>query len=269
MANLYETLAARFPADRTRPFACLPEGRVLDYAGVERASARYAALLVRLEVGVGDRVAVQTGKSIDMLMLYLGCLRVGAVFLPLNPAYPAGELAYFLDDAQPALFVCDPAREAEARALAAGQLGLRVETLGEAGEGTLPAMAAGTPDAFATVPRADDDLAAILYTSGTTGRSKGAMLSHGNLASNALTLVAQWRFTGDDVLLHMLPIFHTHGLFVAHQCDAGRRRIAAVRAALRRRAGDGAAAARHSDDGRADLLHPPARRTGIRPRSGR
>lgn len=215
MANLYETLAARFPADRTRPFACLPDGRVLDYAGVERASARYAALLARLEVGVGDRVAVQAGKSIDMLMLYLGCLRVGAVFLPLNPAYPAGELAYFLDDAQPALFVCDPAREAEARALAAGQPGLRVETLGEAGEGTLPAMAVATPDAFATVPRADDDLAAILYTSGTTGRSKGAMLSHGNLASNALTLVAQWRFTGDDVLLHMLPIFHTHGLFVA------------------------------------------------------
>ncbi len=219
MANLYDTLAARFPVDRTHPFARLPDGRVLDYAGVERASARYAALLAALGVGVGDRVAVQAGKSIDMLMLYLGCLRAGAVFLPLNPAYTAGELAYFLADAEPALFVCDPAREGEGRALAATRGGIRVETLGLggglSGEGTLPALAAAAPETFATLARADDDLAAILYTSGTTGRSKGAMLSHANLASNALTLVDHWRFTGEDVLLHALPIFHTHGLFVA------------------------------------------------------
>jgi len=213
MANLYDILAARFPADRTQPFAFLPDGRELSYADVESASARFANMLMSAGVQVGDRVAVQTGKSIEMLMLYLGCLRAGAVFLPLNPAYTAGELAYFLGDAEPALFVCDPAREAEARALVTDSA-IRVETLGEAGEGSLNALARAASPAFVTMQRANDDLAAILYTSGTTGRSKGAMLTHANLASNALTLVDYWRFTPDDVLLHALPIFHTHGLFV-------------------------------------------------------
>lgn len=213
MANLYDTLCARFPADRSKPFAWLPDGSCLSYGGLERSSARYAALLADLGVAPGDRVAVQTGKSIEMLILYLGCLRAGAIFLPLNPAYTAGELGYFLGDAEPALFVCDPARHEEAIGLAAGR-GIRVETLGETGEGTLPRLAEAMSDRFETLARADEDLAAILYTSGTTGRSKGAMLSHANLASNALTLVDYWRFTGEDVLLHALPIFHTHGLFV-------------------------------------------------------
>ncbi|HEY1124376.1 MAG TPA: malonyl-CoA synthase [Sphingobium sp.] len=214
MANLYETLAGRFPADRTRPFAVLPDGKILSYADVEAASARFANILFSAGVQVADRVAVQTGKSIEMLMLYLGCLRVGAVFLPLNPAYTAGELAYFLGDAEPVLFVCDPARREQVDTLAAAQGNIRVETMGEEGEGTLNELAAGASPDFATVHRADDELAAILYTSGTTGRSKGAMLTHANLASNALTLVDYWRFSADDVLLHALPIFHTHGLFV-------------------------------------------------------
>jgi malonyl-CoA/methylmalonyl-CoA synthetase len=213
MANLYDTLAARFPADRSRAFAFLPDGRCLSYTDVEVASARFANVLEESGVAVGDRVAVQSGKSIEMLMLYLGCLRAGAIFLPLNPAYTAGELAYFLGDAEPALFVCDPARREEALELAASG-NIRVETLGEAGEGTLNALAALASADFATVACADGDLAAILYTSGTTGRSKGAMLSHANLASNALMLVDYWRFTAEDVLLHALPIFHTHGLFV-------------------------------------------------------
>ena len=215
MSNLYTLLQTHFPEDRSHAFATLRDGTVISYAGVENASARYANLLVSLEVQPGDRVAIQAPKSIDMLMLYLGCVRTGAVFLPLNPAYTAGELDYFMRDAQPALFVCDPAQVESIRALANAAGVGRVETLGDAGSGTLAALAAKCAADFATIDRADNDLAAILYTSGTTGRSKGAMLSHGNLASNAFTLKDIWRFTSDDTLLHALPIFHTHGLFVA------------------------------------------------------
>lgn len=212
MANLYDTLSSRAPIDPARTFATLPDGRRYSYGDVETWSARYANALVACGVTPGDRVAVQAPKSIDMLMLYLGTLRVGAVFLPLNPAYTAGELDYFLADAEPALFV----RE---RQEAAGSI--RVETLGADGDGTLTRLASGQPERFATQRCDDDTLAAILYTSGTTGRSKGAMLSHGNLASNALTLVDAWRFSADDILLHALPIFHTHGLFVATNVTLG------------------------------------------------
>jgi malonyl-CoA/methylmalonyl-CoA synthetase len=214
MANLYATLRERFPADRSRPFAFLPDDSRLSYAEVEAASARFANVLITAGVRIGDRVAVQAEKSIEMLLFYLGCLRAGAIFLPLNPAYTAGELIYFLGDAEPVLFVCDPARREEAEALVVARGKARIETLGGAGEGTLNALAAAASPNFDTVSCIDNDLAAILYTSGTTGRSKGAMLSHANLASNALTLVDYWRFTDNDVLLHTLPIFHTHGLFV-------------------------------------------------------
>ena len=215
MANLYTQLQARFPQDPGRIFATLRDGTTISYARLEHDSARYATLLGSLGVQPGDRVAVQSPKSIDMLMLYLACLRAKAVFLPLNPAYTAGELDYFMCDAQPTLFVCDPARVDAIRELAQAANVAWVETLGEEGQGSLPTLAAGCEADFATVECADEDLAAILYTSGTTGRSKGAMLSHGNLASNAFTLRDYWRFTGDDVLLNALPIFHTHGLFVA------------------------------------------------------
>ena len=215
MSNLYTLLQTRFPEDGSHAFATLRDGTVISYAGVEEASARYANLLVLLEVQPGDRVAIQAPKSIDMLMLYLGCLRTGAVFLPLNPAYTAGELDYFMRDSQPALFVCDPAQEESIRALANAAGVGRIETLGDAGSGTLAALAGKCAADFATINCDDDNLAAILYTSGTTGRSKGAMLSHGNLASNAFTLRDYWRFNSDDTLLHALPIFHTHGLFVA------------------------------------------------------
>ena len=215
MANLYSRLSACFPAVRARPFATTTDGAVTTYADVEHRSAQFANLLASLGVTRGDRVAVQTGKSIDMLMLYLGCLRAGAIFLPLNPAYTAGELDYFMRDAQPALFVCDPAKLDKIRPLAEAAGVARVMTLGASGDGTLAQAAAMCDAAFDTVAVDDDDLAAILYTSGTTGRSKGAMLSHGNLASNCFTLRDIWRFTPDDTLLHALPIFHTHGLFVA------------------------------------------------------
>lgn len=215
MANLYSRLQACFPEDRSKPFAHLADGSRFTYADLEASSARYAHAMLGLGVQVGDRVAVQVEKSLDMLMLYLGCVRAGAVFLPLNTAYTAGELDYFMRDAEPVLFVCSPEKQAAVSALAKAAGVPRCETMGSDGDGSLPALAAGQPDSFDTVERADNDLAAILYTSGTTGRSKGAMLSHDNLASNAFVLKDYWRFTADDVLLHALPIFHTHGLFVA------------------------------------------------------
>lgn len=215
MTNIYARIAQAFPQEGERPFAILPDGAVVRYADVEARSAAFANTLVGLGVAVGDRVAVQADKSIDMLMLYLGCARAGAVFLPLNTAYTAHELDYFLRDAEPALMVCATGKRGaiEPMALAAGVD--RVEDLDDHGTGSLSRLADAAPTTFATVERAPGDLAAILYTSGTTGRAKGAMLSHDNLLSNALVLVDYWRFTSDDVLLHALPIFHTHGLFVA------------------------------------------------------
>ncbi len=215
MTNLYTRLAAGFSRDDARVFAWLPDESTVSYDALDRRSAQYANALSTLGVRVGDRVAVQADKSIDMLFLYLGCLRAGIVFLPLNPAYTAVELDYFIRDAEPALVVCTPGTREVVCGLATRAGVPSVETLDTAGSGTLTALADAAAEWFDTVNVDDDALAAILYTSGTTGRSKGAMLSHGNLASNGLTLKEYWRFTADDVLLHALPIFHTHGLFVA------------------------------------------------------
>jgi malonyl-CoA/methylmalonyl-CoA synthetase len=210
--HLFDLIKARMPAP-TAPFAFLDDGRTYSYADMVAVSARFANALVALGVKPGDRVAVQVEKSIEALMLYLGTVRAGAIFLPLNTAYTPAEIEYFLGDAEPAIFVCDPAK-AEALKPYAEKAGAKLETLG-VGAGSLLDKANAASTEFADVVRGADDLAAILYTSGTTGRSKGAMLSHDNLASNALSLVDYWRFTKDDVLLHALPIFHTHGLFVA------------------------------------------------------
>jgi len=219
--NLYTRLAARFPNDRAAsPFAHLEDGRTLSYADIDDLSGRIAAALVTLGVAPGDRVAVQVEKSIEALALYLATVRAGGVFLPLNTAYTPQEIDYFLNDAEPALFVSAP-EKAEPLAPIAAKAGARHETLGVWSKGEDPADA-GTllplvpaDAAFRTVERDIDDLAAILYTSGTTGRSKGAMTTHGNLLSNALTLCKYWAFTSNDVLLHALPIFHTHGLFTS------------------------------------------------------
>jgi malonyl-CoA/methylmalonyl-CoA synthetase len=184
----------------------------LTYGDLDRETARLAGALVALGVRPGDRVAVQVEKSAVNLLLYLATVRAGAVYLPLNTAYTLAELAYFIGDAEPALVVCDPAARPGVAPLAGGA---PVETLDAAGQGSLADIAAAQGGAFATVPRAGDDLAAICYTSGTTGRSKGAMLTHRALASNAATLVDLWRFTARDVLIHALPLYHVHGLFVA------------------------------------------------------
>ncbi|MEM8623395.1 MAG: malonyl-CoA synthase [Pseudomonadota bacterium] len=205
-------------ARHARPFARIEDGRSLSYGDVEAQSARFAAALVGLGVRPGDRVAVQVEKSIEALMLYLGCIRAGGVFLPLNTAYTPAELGYFIGDAEPALVVCDPARAAALRPHAQ-TAGSRLETMGvwAAGGGDHGSIFAHLPEgaAFSDVARGPEDLAAILYTSGTTGQSKGAMLSHENLGSNAAVLAEHWRFTTEDVLIHALPIYHTHGLFVA------------------------------------------------------
>ena len=217
-ANLYELFASRFPPDRTRTFIETPEGRVLSYADMERVVGRLTRLLQEVGVGPGERVAIQVEKSPEALLVYLASLRAGAICLPLNTAYTAHEIAYFLGDAEPKLFICDPAREA-AFAERARESGVaEILTLDGEGRGSLTERAQTLdPDAGCHAAEGDD-IAAILYTSGTTGRSKGAMLSHDNLASNALTLHDLWGFTPNDVLLHALPIFHLHGLFVATNC---------------------------------------------------
>jgi malonyl-CoA/methylmalonyl-CoA synthetase len=200
--------------DEAAPFLKTPDGRVVTYGDMLARSAAYANVLSASGVKPGDRVAVQVEKSAEALMLYLGTVRAGAVFLPLNTAYTPAEVDYFVGDAQPALLVCDPAR-IEALTSIAEKVGSRVATLAADGSGSLATAVDAAAREFGDIARGPDDLAAILYTSGTTGRSKGAMLSHENLASNARVLVDYWRFTSEDVLLHALPIFHTHGLFVA------------------------------------------------------
>jgi malonyl-CoA/methylmalonyl-CoA synthetase len=210
--NLFHLIESRI-ADPGRLFVETQDGRQFTYADMLAATARFARALIDLGVKPGDRVAVQVDKSIEALMLYLGTVRAGAVFLPLNTAYTPAEVAYFVGDAEPALLVCDPAK-ADALAPVAASVGAKLETLGVS-TGSLVDRARAAAPVFETVARKADDLAAILYTSGTTGRSKGAMLSNDNLASNALVLVDYWRFTADDVLIHALPIYHTHGLFVA------------------------------------------------------
>jgi len=213
--NLFTIFKNRFPADLSKVFLWRPDGSALSYADLVKLSGRLANALKSLGVKPGDRVAAQVEKSAEALLVYLAALRAGAVYLPLNSAYTASEIRYFLGDAKPTLFICRPESAAEMQIVATEAGVPRVETLGSNGEGGLMEAARAQPPAFEDVERTRDDLAAILYTSGTTGRSKGAMLSHGNLASNAEVLRDNWRFTPEDRLLHALPIFHTHGLFVA------------------------------------------------------
>ncbi len=214
MANhLYDAISAANSGDG-KALILLPEGGRISYGDAFALTGHLAGHLIRRGVKPGDRVAVQVEKSWQALALYLACVRAGAVYLPLNTAYPLAELEYFLTDAEPSLVVCQPENEAGVKVLA-NKLGIKtVETLGIKGDGSLLSAAADTPIP-PVVARGPDDLAAILYTSGTTGRSKGAMLTHENLLSNARVLRDYWRFTANDTLIHALPIFHTHGLFVA------------------------------------------------------
>ena len=212
--HLFDSL---IPAGRAPGQICLEtaDRRRFTYGDINRRSASYAQALTRRGVRKGDRVAVQAEKSPEALFLYLGCLRAGAAFLPLNIAYTLTEIEYFVGDAEPSLFVGPSERRADLHTILQSASGGRVETLGPDGRGSMAELAEAETGEWTDAECGPGDLAAILYTSGTTGRSKGAMLSHGNLRANAEALVEAWRFTADDVLIHALPIFHTHGLFVA------------------------------------------------------
>lgn len=210
MANHYVGSVLSRGADAA-PFLRASDGSVMLYADMRRRVAEMAGALVATGVQPGDRVAARVEKSVEALLLYIATLYVGGVFLPLNTAYTAAEMAYFLEDAEPKLVVCDPSTVSSLEVLALG----RLETLDSDGRGTLAEKAATSAPLSKPVERTPEDLAAILYTSGTTGRAKGAMLTHANLVSNAQALADTWRFTADDRLLHALPIYHSHGLFVA------------------------------------------------------
>jgi malonyl-CoA/methylmalonyl-CoA synthetase len=218
-SNLYAALEQQFALNASRPALEIGTGQTCNYADVDRATARCASALCDLGLKRGDRVAVQVEKSPQSLFLYLACLRAGLVYLPLNTAYRLAEVAYFLSDAEPSLVVCSRPAEKGVRELVHSR-GLRADvlTLDNDGNGTLPEAVRSAPTRFTTAVVAPNELAAIVYTSGTTGRSKGAMLTHRNLVSNALVLVDAWRLERADVLVHALPIFHVHGLFVANHC---------------------------------------------------
>ncbi|HRP27543.1 MAG TPA: malonyl-CoA synthase [Burkholderiaceae bacterium] len=215
-ANLFVALRDAFPADLdATAIEAADASAFYTWRDLDRATAMIANLLASLELPAGSRVAVQTEKSVEALMLYLAVLRAGLVYLPLNTAYQAAEIEYFIGDAEPAVVVCAPKNFGWISRIAFKAGTRNVFTLDDERGGTLLQRAAQMSDVQAPAVRRGDDLAAILYTSGTTGRSKGAMLSHANLLSNALTLKAYWRWQPGDVLIHALPIFHVHGLFVA------------------------------------------------------
>jgi malonyl-CoA/methylmalonyl-CoA synthetase len=214
MANpLYEGLFGRHLGQET-VFLQLQDGTTFTHGQFLQQAAQYAHVLTDFGLRPGDRVAVQIEKSPQSLAIYAACVQAGLIFLPLNTAYTASELSHFIEDSGARVIICDPKSE-ESLAMIAQANGARLETMDTAGQGSFAQKAAPHPLQFATVPRDAEDLAAFLYTSGTTGRSKGAMLTQNNLLSNAEVLTRHWAFSDSDVLLHALPIFHTHGLFVA------------------------------------------------------
>ncbi|NMM06880.1 malonyl-CoA synthase [Polaromonas sp.] len=213
--NLFAALRAAFPAALDQVAIETDNGLRYSWADLERATAMMANLLQSLGLPAGARIAVQVEKSVEALMLYLATLRAGYVFLPLNTAYLSAEIEYFIGNAEPAVVVCSSKNFGWVSKIAFKAGTQNVFTLDDDRSGSLLARAAHCSDQHAVALMQQDDLAAILYTSGTTGRSKGAMLSHGNLLSNALVLKAYWGWQKNDVLIHALPIFHVHGLFVA------------------------------------------------------
>jgi malonyl-CoA/methylmalonyl-CoA synthetase len=218
-ANLFSHLRAGFPkslnATAVETIDAGTSPLFYTWNDLEQGSAMMAHALRKLGVRKGDRVAVQTQKSVEAMMLYLASLRVGAVFVPLNTAYQAGEMAHFVSDSKPTVVVCDAANESWLKPLCTEHGVGHLMTLNANRTGSLLDLAAKQARTFTTVVSKPNDIAAILYTSGTTGRSKGALLSHNNLLSNAITLKTHWGWKANDVLVHVLPIFHVHGLFVA------------------------------------------------------
>ncbi|MCG3269497.1 malonyl-CoA synthase [Yoonia sp. I 8.24] len=208
--TLYDALIAPH-ANNTQPFMDCDDGQTVSYAGFVQRVAQLAHVLRDAGVQPGDRILVQAPKTADTIALYGAAIQAGAVYLPLNTAYTQSELSYFAEDATPRLIICDTKDFARIDAA----FDVPVLTMAADGSGTLADAGDAANTSFETVSRAPDDLAALLYTSGTTGRSKGAMLSHKNLLSNARSLTDLWEIGDKDRLIHALPIFHTHGLFVA------------------------------------------------------
>jgi malonyl-CoA/methylmalonyl-CoA synthetase len=217
MSNFFNYLKVSSAAHGEAP-CLLGAGPPLRYADLDEHSASMAGALAQHELPPGAVVMAAIHKSPQAVALYLACLRSGLVYLPVNPAYTVDEMVFIARDAMPRLLVCDPSRGAQAEAIADAVRGIGVVHLDADGEGSLAQLAREAPPRRAVTPRADEDTAALLYTSGTTGRPKGVPLSHRNLRSNAETLVQVWAFSADDVLLHALPVFHVHGLFVALHC---------------------------------------------------
>ncbi len=216
--NLYTHFRKQFAAYAHKELLFTEPDESYIYDDIDRESARLANFLSGLGLKPGDRVSVQVEKSPEALCLYLACLRGGFVFHPLNPGYQASELEYFFGDAEPTLVVCDSRNEVIIRSLAEAAGVALVHTLDVDGEGSLVEDSRSWSEDFGIVPRREDDLAALLYSSGTTGVPKGIMLTHRNLLCNTEALVETWGFTSRDRLLHALPIFHVHGLFVAIGC---------------------------------------------------
>ena len=213
--NLFAALRQAFPGDLDQCAIETDTGLNYSWRDMERATAMMANLLQSLDLPEGSRVAVQVEKSVEAAMLYLATLRAGLVFLPLNTAYLSAEIEYFVGNAEPAVVVCTPGNFGWVSKIAFKAGTGHVFTLGDDRTGTLLDRASHCADSHEIAHRQCDDLAAILYTSGTTGRSKGAMLTHGNMLSNAQVLKDYWGWLPNDVLIHALPIFHVHGLFVA------------------------------------------------------
>ena len=213
--NLFAALRAAFPADLDGVAVETDNGLGYSWRDLERATAMLANLLDSLQLPAGARIAVQVEKSVEAMLLYLATLRAGYVFLPLNTAYQSAEIEYFIGDAEPSVVVCSAANFGWISKIAFKAGTQHVFTLGDDRSGSLLERAAHQSDRHEAAATSPDDLAAILYTSGTTGRSKGAMLTHGNLLSNARVLKDCWGWERGDVLIHALPIFHVHGLFVA------------------------------------------------------
>ena len=213
--NTYACFAQRFLQSPGRVFLAADSGENYSYADVERETARYANFLIGLGLKAGDRVAVQAEKSPHAVFVYLACLRAGLCYLPLNNAYQQGEIRYFLGDAEPAVAICSPQNLDWFSALCKDAKVPHTYTLDQNGTGSFADAARSSSTEFVTANSNANDLAVIIYTSGTTGRSKGAMVTHGNLTSNAQVLCDAWRIASSDTLIHALPIFHIHGLFVA------------------------------------------------------
>jgi len=213
--NLYAALRAQFPQQLDTTAVETQDGLQYSWRDLERASAMLANLLEGLNIPKGARIAVQVEKSVEAMVLYLATLRAGFVFLPLNTAYQSAEIQYFIENAEPAVVVCSGANFGWVSKIAFKAGTQYVFTLNDDRTGSLLDRAVHCSDLHSVSHNKQDDMAAILYTSGTTGRSKGAMLSHGNLLSNAQTLKTYWGWRAGDVLIHALPIFHVHGLFVA------------------------------------------------------